>query len=120
LKKLLSLAILAGFIACAGKEIAPEKVAKVTVKMIMEGKLKKEDKLEELDDALIASYTESEGFSSADYKASISIFKADSVKGTAFGEALRNAMFEEMVKAMGGSVEGAAADTSLGAEETKK
>ena len=120
LKNVFVIAVLVSFVACAGKEIQAEKVAKVTVKMIMEGKLKKEDKLEELDDALIETYTNAEGFSAADYKASINIFKADSAKGTAFGEALRNAMFEETVKAMGGSAEGMGADTTLGDEEKKK
>ena len=112
--------VLACFVACAGKEIPAEKIAKVTVKMIMEGKLKKEDKLEELDDVLIETYAKVEGFTAADYKASINIFKADSVKGTAFGEAMRNAMFEEMVKAMGGAAEGIGADSTLGEEEKKK
>jgi len=91
-------------VACGGGKMIPmDKMAKITVKMIVDNKIDKDKEPKDIDNAVIEPYAKEEGFSAADYKHTAEAIEKDEAKQKEFGEAVGKLMIEEMMKSLGGS-----------------
>lgn len=112
-------------VACGGsaKEIPMDKMAKITLKLVMEGKIEKDKSPNDLENAVVEPYAKEEGFTAADFKHTADLIDKDEKKQKEFEEVIGKLMMEEMMKALGGSDLGKmmqGAVDSAAASETKK
>ncbi len=77
-------------------------MARISVDIIKEGKIVINDstKFSEVPDEQLNSYTQKEGFTSADFKYTSTLIDADQQKREMFDEVFSKLMMEELIKAM--------------------
>lgn len=112
-------------VACGGsaKEIPMDKMAKITLKLVMEGKIEKDKSPNDLENTVVEPYAKEEGFTAADFKHTANMIDKDEKKQKEFEEVIGKLMMEEMMKALGGSDLGKmmqGATDSAATSETKK
>ncbi len=131
----LLLASVVSLVACGGGKMIPmDKMAKITVKMIVDNKIDKDKEPKDIDNSVIEPYAKEEGFTAADYKYTAEMIEKDEAKQKEFGEAVGKLMIDEMMKSLGGAglggmMQGAmdslgaalksGLDSALSGEETK-
>lgn len=90
--------------ACGGgKEVPMDKMARITVKMIVDNKMKENAEPKDIENSVIEPYAKAEGVTAVDYKYTAELLAKDEARQKEFGEAVGKLLVEEMMKSLGGA-----------------